>query len=176
MTDTEQLAKLIEDKHACLAQLHALAQRQQELIEGGDMKQLLRLLAAKQHFIATLQRLERDLAPYRDEDPEARQWRSAEDRTRCAAQAAACRELLNGIVHMETSNEALMTQRWHAAADRLRQIHAQVRAGGAYRSHTQGRERPHGRQSQAEVLAPGRQRAEENRPPSTTLDLSSDIR
>jgi len=176
-THTERLAKLVEDKRACLGQLRSLGGRQQELIEDGDMTQLLTLLSTKQRFIALLQSLERDLAPFRSEDPDARVWSSPQARARCAEEAAQCGKLLDEVVDQERKNESLMHQRRHAVADRLHQVHAQARASGAYRLHL--RERPAaaaGRSvvqgdPQVEGYAGGRPPA-----PPTTLDLSSDIR
>ena len=57
------------------------------------MTDLLKLLAAKQTVLDQLQQVERQLDPFRDEDPEARVWRSPADaplpgtRRRCDAAA-----------------------------------------------------------------------------------------
>lgn len=170
---TERLARLIDDKLSCLLQLRDLGDRQQQLIEGGEMTQLLDLLATKQRFIGILQAIERDLTPFRGEDPQERVWPSPQDRSRCAERSARCNELLNELVGQEKANESLMQQRRHAVADRLHQVHAQSRASGAYRAHARGK--PSNDQAARvvrETLASGA----ETTGRSTTLDLSSDIR
>ena len=138
-TSTDQLARLVEEKHACLVQLRDLGARQQELIERGEMTQLLRLLGSKHQLIAALQRIEAELAPFRGQDPEARVWRSPETRAACASRVAASRELLDAVVNLEKSNESLMLARQQSVADRLHQVHAAERASGAYRMHARGR-------------------------------------
>jgi hypothetical protein len=174
---TAHLAILIQQKHGCLLHLRDVGLRQRELIEQGDMSQLLRLLASKQQLIATLQRVEHELAPYRDEHPQTRLWPSPEDRARCAAQAAACRDLLDEIVRQERSNETLMTHRSKAVADRLQHVHAAARASGAYRAQTRMRSKiaEHSSAPTSAHDAPiGSARRASTMPSS--LDLSSDIR
>lgn len=176
-THTERLASLINDKCSCLLQLGDLGGRQQQLIESGDMKQLLALLSTKQRFIALLQSTERDLATFRGEDAESRVWSSPQARARCAQQTARCRELLDEVVRQERTNEALMQQRRHVVADRLHQVHAQARASGAYRLHAGAKPKPD--RSPAVVQPPygSEYRAADQAPErATTLDVSSDIR
>ena len=171
-TSTQQLAALVEQKHACLVQLRDIGARQEELIGASDMTQLLRVLTSKHHLIATLQQIERDLTPFRDEDPDARTWSSAEARSDCAAKSALCRELLDDVVRQEKFNETLMLKQRQAVADRLGQVHAAARASGAYRMHARGKLRTTvpSTQETAYVAESGRGG------PASGLDLSSDIR
>ena len=76
---TTRLADLIAKRRRCLEQLLELGRRQAELIAAGNMADLMRLLAAKQQLIAALQTLEKELAPFHDEDPDSRRWASPED-------------------------------------------------------------------------------------------------
>jgi hypothetical protein len=133
---TEILNDRIEQKHALLVQLRDLGLRQNELIQAGDMTQLLKLLAAKQRLLAALVSLERELDPFRGEDPEARQWSSAEHRQRCAKNAAACEELLRSIVEQERKSEAHMKLRRDEAAARLHGAHSVSAAHQAYAAET----------------------------------------
>jgi len=116
---TEFLSERIEQKLALLGQLRDLGQRQAGLIEIGDMTQLLKLLSAKQRLLAALQSLERELDPFRHEEPESRQWTSPAHRQRCAVNAAACEEMLRVIVDQERQSEAQMKLRRDEAAARL---------------------------------------------------------
>lgn len=129
---TDQLAELMDRKLACLSQLREIGRRQAALIADGDLTELLRLLAAKQHLIGALQGVERALVPFRDEQPEARQWRSAEARARCARKASLCRQLLAEIVEQEKAGEARLAQRRDDVAQQLNQVHSARRARGAY--------------------------------------------
>jgi hypothetical protein len=172
LTNTRQLAELVEQKHACLVQLLEIGARQEELIQAGDMTQLLRVLTSKHSLIAALQRIERDLTPFRDQDPQTRVWSSAEARADCAEKAALCRELLDDVVRQEKFNESLLLKQREAVADRLGQVHAAARASGAYRMHARSKLKATGPSApeRATVAETGRGG------PVSGLDLSSDIR
>ena len=131
---TDQLAELIDRKLACLSELRELGRRQARLIADGDLTELLRLLATKQHLIASLQGIEQGLAPFRDQSPHDRQWRSSADRNRCAQQAALCRRWLAEIVEQEKAGEASLARRRDAVAEQLNDVHAASRVRGAYQT------------------------------------------
>jgi flagellar biosynthesis/type III secretory pathway chaperone len=171
-SSTERLAGLVDQKHACLVQLREIGMRQEELIRAGDMTQLLRVLTSKHHLISTLQRIEDELTPFREDDPDARVWRSPQSRAECAQMVAACRELLDEVVRQEKLNESLMLKRREAVADRLGQVHAAARASGAYRMHTRGRIKTAAGTSREASAMP----ATSGGNATSGLDLSSDIR
>jgi hypothetical protein len=129
---TEILSDRIERKLALLGQLRDLGRRQAELIEAGDLTQLLKLLSAKQRLLAALQSLERELDPFRDEDPDARVWISPAHRQQCAKNAAACEEMLQSIVEQERHSENQMRLRRDEAAARLDGAHSVTAAHRAY--------------------------------------------
>jgi hypothetical protein len=129
---TEILSDRIEQKLALLGQLRDLGRRQAALIEAGDLTQLLKLLSAKQRLLAALQSVERELDPFRDEDPEKRVWMSPAHRQQCAQNAAACEELLCSIVEQERESEAQMKLRRDEAAARLDGAHSVAAAHRAY--------------------------------------------
>jgi hypothetical protein len=129
---TERLADLIRGKHQVLVQLRDVGQRQSGFIASGDNTSLLTLLAAKQHLISALQSLERELAPYLSEDPQARSWRTPQDRARCAGQAAECNSLLEEIVQLEKVGAEQMTARRNEMADQLQRFHAATHVRSAY--------------------------------------------
>ena len=130
--ETDLLIALIAKKQECLAQMRDLGSRQLELIGEGDLTQLLKVLSAKQQVIGALQDIEKDLVPFGNQDPSKRQWRSAEDRTRCAEQAAACQNILGEIVLQEKESEKRLTKRRDAVAVQLHDAHAAGKARGAY--------------------------------------------
>lgn len=132
---TEKLADLIGKRHACLQQLRDVGEKQSELIAAGDMGALLRLLSAKNQLLAVLQAIEKELAPYHDQDPESRLWPTPSHRIRCADQAAQCRTLLEEVMQLERNNEQRMTVRRDEVASQLQQANAASRASGAYQVH-----------------------------------------
>ena len=130
--ETELLADFIARKRDCLTQLRDLGSRQLELIEGGDLTGLIKVLSAKTHLIGVLQKIENDLKPFHSEDPKERKWRLPEDRARCADDAAACQELLGEIVKQEQQSESRLKDRRDEAGVQLHDAHAAGRARGAY--------------------------------------------
>lgn len=133
--DTERLAALIEAKLQALALLCRLAEQQLALVEASEMAPLLKLLAAKQTVLGQLQQIERDLDPFRAEDPETRRWRRPEDRARCQQQADECARLLAAAIQFEKLSESRMVRRRDEAAARLQGIHSAALASRAYAGH-----------------------------------------
>jgi hypothetical protein len=132
---TQHLAELIGKRRRCLEQLLELGRRQADLIAVGNMADLMRLLAAKQQLILALQTIERDLAPYHDEDPASRTWASADERARCASDAERCRQLIQEVMSLEQAGERQLVMRRDEAAGQLRTVHASGRVRAAYMEH-----------------------------------------
>jgi len=131
-TSTDNLARLVGKKHELLAQLRDVGRRQLELIEAGDLTQLLRLLASKQRLLTGLHAVERQLDPFRRDDPERRPWRTGAERLRCAELAEACNALLADVVAGEKQSESRMRLRRDEAAVRLQGVHQATQARQAY--------------------------------------------
>jgi flagellar biosynthesis/type III secretory pathway chaperone len=132
---TTHLADLIRRKHDVLAQLCDVGRRQKEIVERGETAALLQLLAAKQNMITLMQQVERELAPFHDEDPNTRVWASPKARAQCAAQAAECNQLLAEIVELERHSAEQMMVRRNEVAAQLRQVYAAGQARHAYEAH-----------------------------------------
>jgi len=133
--DTRSLAELIHRKRQCLLSLHTVGQKQLELVRGGTMTELLDLLAAKQQVLLQLQGVERDLDPFRAQDPDSRTWPSPESRGACAAELAECEALLADIVRQERASEQELIRRRDAAGAQLAGAQAAGRAQRAYLDH-----------------------------------------
>jgi flagellar biosynthesis/type III secretory pathway chaperone len=129
---TERLAALVTAKLKILELLVGLARKQLTIVETGEISDLVKLLAAKQTVLSQLQTLERQLDPFRLQDPEARRWNSASDRARCQADAHRCDELLAESLRLEKQGEAIMLRRRDAAASVLQGVNAAVEAQAAY--------------------------------------------
>lgn len=132
--DTDVLARLIDNKHALLVQLLELAQRQAIFVEQGDMTRMMSLLAMKQRLLNAIEQLERQLDPFREQDPDARVWRSPDDRARARETSTACDALLRQIMAVEKQCEGGMSLRRDEAAERLQAAHFSSQAAHAYAS------------------------------------------
>jgi hypothetical protein len=130
--NTDRLAALVAAKLKILELLTQLARRQLALVEGGEITDLVKLLAAKETVLGQLQTLERQLDPFRNEDPETRHWPAAGDRARCRADARRCDELLAEALRLEKQGEAVMLRRRDAAAAVLQGISVAVEVQAAY--------------------------------------------
>ncbi len=130
--DTDVLAQLIGQRHHCLSQLHALSRHQLELIDAGDISELLHVLSSKQQWLTTLGQIERELDPFRGQRPEDRPWRSEADRQRCALLITECDAMFRDVIAQEKQSEARLCVRRDEAAARLQGAHVAGAARGAY--------------------------------------------
>jgi hypothetical protein len=131
-TSTDRLSELIAAKQQVSELLLGLARRQLLLAEQGETVALLKLLAAKQTVLDQLQRLERELDPFRGEDPDSRSWRAPTDRQRCQTQIDQCGQLLGETMSLEKQAEAVMQRRRQAAAAALEDAQSAADARLAY--------------------------------------------
>jgi len=132
LQETYRLSDLVGRKHACLLHLRELGRRQQELIETGDMTQLLGLLADKQRQLGTLHELERDIDPFRSDDPARRTWSGEAERLRCASLADQSAQLLSEILDVEKRCEESLRRRRDETAVQLAAVQSAGAARGAY--------------------------------------------
>jgi hypothetical protein len=131
-TNTNHLAFLVQRKLEILTLLVRLGKQQLALADGGDMGMLMKLLAAKQALLTQLQELERQLDPFRADDPEARTWASAAARAECQRQATECGWRLSEIIELEKQAERQMVLRRDSVAARLQGAHSAAEATSAY--------------------------------------------
>ena len=132
--ETDRLVELVEQKLELLEQLRTLARRQGEYVQQGEMDRLLNLLAAKQKIVRQVQMTDRDLEPYRHDDPESRRWRSQELRDRCRQMADRCASLLSEVVLYEKQCTSQLEQQKQHTARRLETIDHANAARQAYTS------------------------------------------
>ncbi len=131
---SERLAELIERRHRYLTLMRDLGLEQSALIDSGEMTRLLRVLAGKQRVMMELERVERELDPFRPQTAEERQWRSLELRDRCRRQIEESKALLAEIVAQEKQGEGELQRRRDEAAERLAGAHFAHQAHAAYQS------------------------------------------
>ncbi len=132
--ETETLANLIDKKYEVLSLLRQLARAQSAIVKDGDMTRLMKLLATKQNLLNQLQDLERQLDPFRAQDPDARSWQSPGHRQRAREKATRCESLLSEIMLVEKQCEGELIVRRDTASTRLQGMHSVSQATNAYTS------------------------------------------
>ena len=130
--ESDRLAQLVLCKLQIMQLLRRLAAQQLEVISGGDMSNLLKLLAAKQTVMDQLAKAEQQLDPFRSQDPDARDWPSAGAREVCQRNVETCNELLSEIMRLEKQAELEMVRRRDDASVRLAGMHGASEARHAY--------------------------------------------
>ena len=139
---TAQLAALINQKQDVLKQLRQVSRHQLDLIETSDMDRLIRALATKQKLLTELQRIETDLDPFRDDDPDQRVWVSAEARRLCRQTADRCASVLQEVMLLEKHGQTALQERRDRVVSRLDGIQHGAAANRAYSNVSRRR---HGR-------------------------------
>ena len=132
MNDSRHLASAIARKAQLLDLLRRLGEAQLSLVVAGDMSRLMQVLGSKDSLLQQLQHVERELDPFRDEDPDQRKWDSPELRQACRQDAERCVALLGEIVSLEKQAEAEMMRRRDATAAQLQGMYGSQEAQGAY--------------------------------------------
>jgi transposase len=132
MNDSSLLANAIARKAQLLELLRKMGAAQLSLVGEGDMSRLMQVLASKDSLLQQLQMIEREIDPFRDEDPERRRWASPELRQACRRDADRCAALLAEIVALDKQSEAEMSLRRDATAAQLQGMYGSQEAQGAY--------------------------------------------
>lgn len=130
--ETDLLAELLVKKQEVLVHLCELSRRQKEVIDRDDMTLMFRIFSAKQTLLEKMQNIERELEPFRSQDPESRRWRSAGDRRRAAEIAQRCETLLVEIKEIDSRDVGDLVQRQTETAQRLDGAHRAAKASIAY--------------------------------------------
>lgn len=130
--NTDLLVEHLIQKRHVLSQLRQLADLQTSMVRDGDVGKLLGLLATKQKLLTGLQAVEASLDPFREEDPDARVWRTAADRQAARGIAAECDRLLAEVKKIEQDDTSDMIARRDAAARSLQGLQGTSRARSAY--------------------------------------------
>ena len=130
--ETDLLTSLIDQKLASLEQIRQLSRRQSDLVARGEMTGLMNVLSVKQSLIIELTKLERQLDPFREQDPDSRQWRTPADRLHCRQLAERCSALLQEIMLIEKQCELELRARRDDVAHKLESIQHAAHARAAY--------------------------------------------
>jgi hypothetical protein len=129
---TDRLARLIQLKHDLLAQLHALARKQVEVVAADEVHRLMAILAQKQPLLNQLQAVEQALDPFRREDADQRAWAGAQARRACQVVADRANVLLAELMQLERQAEVAVTQCRDRTASELATATSALAARKAY--------------------------------------------
>lgn len=128
----QRLTELIVQKYELLVQLRDMARTQLAVVAADEVDRLLSLLAAKQPLLAELQRVERELDPFREADPEQRQWPTPDARRRCQLIADHANGLLQELLTLEKQAEELLVVNRDQTAEQLQAASGAYAARQAY--------------------------------------------
>lgn len=129
---TDKLSTLIDAKLALLQKLRQLAALQLSLIDQGEIAQIVRVAAGKQQLVSEMQSLDRELAPYSQQDPQSRVWTSDAARVRCRDQAQRCSHVLTEILELDAQSETAMLRRRADIENQLINLQPVAQAQRAY--------------------------------------------
>jgi flagellar biosynthesis/type III secretory pathway chaperone len=129
---TDRLAALVESRFEVLSLLVRLAEEQLALIEAANMGPLMKLLADKQSLLTQLADVERQLDPFRADDPDKRRWRTPEARAACQRNAELAAQRLAELIELERLGESELVRRRDGRAARLQGVHSPAEAERAY--------------------------------------------
>ncbi len=130
--NTDLLVELLNQKRDVLAQLRQLVEYQAPLVDGGDSRKLLGLLATKEKLLTRLKQVEAGLDPFRDEDPEQRVWRNAADRMAARDIHAECDRSLAEVMEIDQADMERLIARHDFNEQALGRIHTARAVNDAY--------------------------------------------
>ena len=128
----DKLIELLTRQYFLYGQLHELAQKQSQLVDGRDPEMLLKILAARQRLIDQLMSVGRELAPIRAEWPKVAAVLTPNERRETQRLIDSVREILSEIIsHDEKDYKALDVQKQKVAGE-IRGTTAGQRMNQAY--------------------------------------------
>lgn len=118
---THRLFELIETKLHLLTQMLELTVEQSDVVHSQDMEALFALLSKKQQLMDSLQSIQQQLVPFQSQDPERREWESAEKRIDCQTNVERCDRLIQQLVVLENRSIDNMVVQRETVASQLKQ-------------------------------------------------------
>ncbi len=132
---TDRLHQICARRLAVLRQLREQTIRQIELVDTGEGEQILTLLAQKQHLLDEIHDLQQQLLPFQSQDPDARQWASAELRNSCRQMVDEGQQILKELVAIESRSIDTLSRQRDSVASELQLHHSASTVRSAYDSH-----------------------------------------
>lgn len=130
MPQTDIRLLLAQKRLQALEQLHRLVRRQAELVEAGQLDELLQLLqGAKQRALLAWGQIEKK---WRETAREQLPWDDPQQQRLCQEQLRQGRQVLERIVALEMQCEQCMQSRREELGRQIQQMHHSQQAAQAY--------------------------------------------
>lgn len=133
---TELLAKYMQARLDIAQALLALARSQFDSADSEDNNLTVSILSRKQNLLEELDEVQRNLAPYHNDDPEDRVWAAPARRTHCQNIAEQSRTILLETMRLEEATIRQLETRRQAVAAQLQSGSDSVLASNAYQTST----------------------------------------
>jgi hypothetical protein len=131
---TKKLQELGSLKLHLLRSARELSIQQFEVMQSDDVSTLLTVLSRKSELLDTLRTLQKDLDPYREQQPEDRHWDSEEERLACRKTFEEIDRLLEELTQMDNQALEQMTKQRDAMASQIAQFATAEAVHNAYAS------------------------------------------
>lgn len=128
---TRRLAQLVHQKSSLVIELHKVLSKQRSMIDDGDID-LMALLAIKQKLLEALKIVDRQMDPFRQQEPDDRIWAHPAERQECREESEACEALFVQVKQMEAYCIQKMQQLQAATQDQLQSTSSARMAANAY--------------------------------------------
>jgi len=131
---TKKLQELGNLKLHLLRSARELSIQQIEVMQSDDVATLLTVLSRKSEILDTLKTLQKELDPYRNQEPEDRIWDSAEEQASCRKIFEEIDRLLEELSQMDNQALDQMTHQRDAMASQIAQFATAEAVQNAYAS------------------------------------------
>lgn len=128
---THRLSQLVNQKTRLVTELHRVLTKQREMIDAEEVD-LLSLLAIKQRLLEALTLVDRQMDPFRAQDPDRRDWPTVEERHRCRDEAEQCEALFREVKSMEDYCMKKMQELQDRTQEQLQGVNSARQAAQAY--------------------------------------------
>ncbi len=129
---TDLLFQLIEKRFHLAAALCQLAEAQYSAAAQDDIDVTLGFLTRKQAILGDLSVIQQQLQPYMNDDPDSRQWRCADLRSRCQQLSGEGSRFLKEAAQLEENTLQKFTTKREAIAAQLQDGRDSILASSAY--------------------------------------------
>jgi len=131
---TKKLQELGDLKLHLLRAARELSIQQVEVMQSDDVATLLTVLSRKSEILDTLKTLQKELDPYRNQEPEDRIWDSPDEQASCRKTFEQIDRLLEELSQMDNLALDQMTQQRDAMASQIAQFATAEAVQNAYAS------------------------------------------
>lgn len=138
----QELHALLEyfgQEQACYTSLLDLSRKQEQYIENKEIDELLSVLSEKQKILLKLEKIERDLLPYKQEWQTVREGLDENDRQVLDIALSTVEELLSELIDLEKKSEKLLAE---CREETHRQLDDVIKGNSVHRAYVGGRREP----------------------------------